>query len=52
MKLTDIFNFGKHKGEQLEDVIYDDASYIEWLYDSGFDFADDALKLMRERGIV
>ncbi len=24
--------FGKHKGEQIEDLIYDEPNYMAWLY--------------------
>lgn len=33
MGLESMFSFGKYKGQQLEDVITDDPSYIEWLID-------------------
>ena len=31
LKLTDSMPFGKHKDEQIEDIIYDDPSYMAWL---------------------
>ena len=31
MYFESTFQFGKHKGEMLEDVIEDDPSYIAWL---------------------
>jgi len=40
MGLQDVFKFGKHKGEQLEDVIEDDPDYIRWCCENdigGFD---------------
>lgn len=33
MNLESIFEFGKYRGHQLEDVITDDPGYIEWLID-------------------
>ena len=53
MGLDDIFKFGKHEYEQLEDVITDDPDYIEWLaVDKEFDFDEEALELIRKKGIA
>ena len=30
-KLEDVITFGKHKGKTVEDVYYEDASYLSWL---------------------
>ena len=40
-KLNDKFNFGKHKGEFVQDVIEDDVTYIEWCLDNVEDFELD-----------
>lgn len=53
MSLDDLFTFGKHKGDQLEDVIYDDPDYIAWCCENGVVFFDDdALELISKRGIA
>ena len=31
--LKDVFNFGKHKGKSIEDVISSDPGYILWAHD-------------------
>ncbi len=51
--LDDIFAFGKHKDEQVEDVIEDDPKYIEWLIMEGVAmFDDETLELIARKGIV
>lgn len=53
MKLDDIFLFGKHLGDQLEDVIEDDPKYIEWLCeDEIVNFDEEALELIAKKGIA
>ena len=52
MGLDDIFTFGKHSGDQLEDVIEDDPGYIEWLANDGFEFDNEALELLSKKGIA
>ncbi len=47
-----IFTFGKHEGQQLEDVIEDDPDYIGWLARDEFDFDDEVLELIGKRGIA
>lgn len=46
------FNFGKHNGEQVEDVIEDDPSYVEWLCaNEVVEFDEEALQLIGKKGI-
>lgn len=53
MGLEDTFTFGKHKGDQLEDVIQDDPDYIAWLAEDGVvDFDEETLELLAKRGIA
>ena len=53
LSLTDLFPFGKHKGDQVEDVIYDDPNYLTWcVQEEVFDFDDNAKKSMEERKII
>lgn len=51
--LDDIFSFGKHKGDQVEDVIEDDPSYIEWLVEETIvEFDEETLELIAKKGIA
>jgi len=52
MGLDDIFTFGKHEHQQLEDVIEDDPDYIGWLAEKGFDFDEETLELISKKGIA
>ncbi len=53
MGLEDVFKFGKHIDQQLEDVIEDDPDYIEWLVGEGkVDFDDETLELITRKGIA
>lgn len=53
MSLEDEFDFGRHEGDQLEDVIHDDPSYIEWLIQEGVvGFDEEACELITKRGII
>jgi len=53
MGLDDCFVFGKHVGEQLEDVIEDDPGYIEWCCENQVvSFDEEALELISRKGIA
>lgn len=53
MSLEDLFKFGKHKGQQLEDVIEDDPEYIAWCCDNDIvQFDNEALELISRKGIA
>lgn len=53
MGLQDEFTFGKHRGQQLEDVIEDDPGYIEWCVGNDIvEFEEDALERIARRGIA
>lgn len=53
MGLEDIFDFGIHKGKQLEDVIEDHPDYISWLVVEGFiGFDEETIELISKRGIA
>jgi len=50
MKLDSEFKFGKHKGEQLEDVIEDDPDYVRWLAEEkNFDFDEEVYDALERR---
>lgn len=53
MNLESIFTFGKHKGEQVEDVIEDDPYYIRWLVENDIrQFDEETLELIAKKGIA
>jgi len=53
MSIEDLFTFGKHKGEQLEDVIHDYPDYIAWCCENNVvEFDNEALELISKRGIA
>lgn len=53
LSLDDILKFGKHKGEQVEDLIYDEPSYMAWLYQEEVaEFEPETIKLMEERKVI
>ena len=53
MDLEGIFTFGKHKNEQVEDVIEDDPQYIRWLIENGIvQFDDETLEVISKKGIA
>ena len=40
--LTDVMDFGKHRGKTIEQVVECDPSYIVWMHDSNVrDVSDD-----------
>ena len=50
MNLESIFKFGKHKGQQVEDVVEDDPSYVRWLCENTeTDFDDEVLESLERR---
>ncbi len=51
-KLCDCMFFGKHEGQQIEDIIEDDPNYITWMYESGFSFDDESIALMEDKKII
>ena len=51
--LESVFTFGKHKDQQVEDVIEDDPKYIAWLVENDIaDFDEETLELISKRGIA
>jgi hypothetical protein len=47
----DEFNFGKHKGEILDDVIEKNGQYIIWAWESGIIEIDKSIRDRVERKI-
>jgi len=53
MGLDDLFTFGKHLNEQLEDVIEDNPDYIEWLIKNDVViFDEEALEFISKKAIA
>ncbi len=51
--LEDVIKFGKHKGEQIEDLIYDEPGYMTWLYEEEvIAFDEEVIRIMEERKII
>lgn len=53
LTLDTILSFGKHKGMQVEDVIEDHPSYIQWmLREDVRQFDEETLQLLEKKGII
>lgn len=53
LELSDRMPFGKHKGEEIEDLIVDHPSYLGWLFEDGFKgFGDEVIKKMEGEKII
>ncbi len=54
LRLSDVIPFGKkHKGDQVEDLIYDDPNYMAWLYNEEVvEFDDEVIKQLEEKKII
>lgn len=53
LRLSDCIPFGAHKGQQVEDLIYDEPSYLQWMFDEDIrEFDPEVLKLMAEEKII
>lgn len=50
MNLQSEFKFGKCKGDQVEDVLEDDPSYIRWMVENtNTQFDDEVLEALEKR---
>ena len=53
LTLEDFLGFGKHKGEQIEDILHDDPSYLSWLYETKDElFAEDVIAALENRKLI
>lgn len=51
--LEDIFLFGKHKGQQVEDVIVDDPGWVRWVVENDIaEFDEETLERITKEGIL
>ncbi len=53
LRLDSLMPFGKYLGEQVEDLIYDDPSYLAWcVSEEVTPFDDEVIKKLEERKII
>lgn len=54
LRLSDLIPFGKkHKGDQVEDLIYDDPSYLAWCVNEEVcEFDDEVIKQLEDKKII
>jgi len=51
LTLESILSFGKYKGEQVEDLIEDDPSYIQWMVENEIRlFDEEVLEKLNDKG--
>ena len=51
--LEDIFTFGRHSGEQVEDLIDDDPSYFAWLIENEIcEFEPEVITVLEKKKII
>jgi len=51
--LEDHMPWGKHQDEQIEDLIYDDPDFIQWLCEQDlFEWAPDAQALIEKQKLI
>ncbi len=51
--LDSVIFFGKHEGNQIEDIIEDDPRYIVWMYEQdNFGFDDDVIKVLEKKKLI
>ena len=46
LSMDSIFTFGKYEGEQVEDVLEEDPSYIKYMAEEGLNFDEEVLELV------
>lgn len=53
LRLSDMMPFGKHQGQQIEDLIYDQPSYMAWVFnDSSCELDTEVTRVMEEQKII
>lgn len=53
LSLTDYLPFGKYKGAQVEDILYDDPGYMAWMYqEQVVQFDEHVIKNMEDRKLI
>lgn len=51
--LDDFLDFGKYKGEQIEDILEDNPSYLIWIIDEGvrgIEFDEEVTQKLMKKG--
>lgn len=53
LRLSDAMPFGKHKGEEIEDLIYDHPNYLAWCFNEEVvSFDGEVIKQLEENKII
>ena len=53
LRLSDSMPFGKHKGDEIEDLIYDNPSYLAWcVNEEVIEFDDEVIKQLEDKKII
>lgn len=53
LRLSDTMKFGKHKGEEIEDLLYDDPSYLVWLVEEEVvELDSEVIEQMEQRKLI
>jgi len=53
LRLSDSMPFGKHKGEEIEDLIYDQPGYLAWcVNEEVVIFDSEVIKQLEDKKII
>ncbi len=53
LRLDDIFEFGKHIGDEVEDVIEEDPQYMAWLDEEEvIEFDPEVIAVLEKKKII
>ncbi len=53
VRLSDVLDFGKYKGEQVEDLLDDDPQYLAWCHDNDvIEFDVEVIAELEKRKII
>ena len=53
LRLSDIMPFGKHEGEEIEDMVIDHPNYMAWVVNEEIIKLDsEVIKLLEKRKII
>jgi len=53
LRLSDTMKFGKYKGEEIEDLLYDDPGYLVWLVEEEVvELDSEVIEQMEQRKLI
>jgi len=53
LRLSDVMPFGKHKGQEIEDLIHDHPDYLAWcVNEEVVNFDEEVINQLSERKII